>query len=217
MDPLTGALVMGGVSAVGSYLTNQSNQKFAGDQANQQMNFQQRMSDTSYQRAVADMKAAGLNPALAYQQGGASTPGGAMGSSQAENPLEKLGASAVEVAMMKKELEKKQGEINLSGEMAKTQKTQQSANEASARAQNASAAKALTESQIMNDRRSAIKAEADFSEKENRLREKTLYIDYGAEKLNQIMGVANSAKTLKNRGTKIKEIFVDPKTGEILK
>ena len=38
--------------------------------------WQEHMSNTSYQRAVEDMRKAGINPILAYANGGASTPGG---------------------------------------------------------------------------------------------------------------------------------------------
>lgn len=52
-------------------------------QAERQMDFQERLSGTAYQRAMSDMRSAGLNPILAYAQGGASTPGGAMGTAGA--------------------------------------------------------------------------------------------------------------------------------------
>lgn len=52
-------------------------------EALKQREYATQMSNTAYQRAHADMRAAGLNPYLMYQQGGASTPGGAVASAGA--------------------------------------------------------------------------------------------------------------------------------------
>jgi hypothetical protein len=79
--------MMGGVLGfIGQQQTNQKNWDIAdaanaasAQQAANQMAFQERMRETQYQTAVDDMKKAGLNPMLAYSQGGAGTPTGAMG------------------------------------------------------------------------------------------------------------------------------------------
>ena len=57
--------------------------QFEHDEAELYRNWLETQSNTAYQRAVADMKKAGLTPALAYQQSGASTPSGAMASGSA--------------------------------------------------------------------------------------------------------------------------------------
>jgi hypothetical protein len=81
-----GGAVGGVLGFIGQQQTNQKNWDIAqaanaasAEQARAQMNFQERMRETQYQTAVEDMKKAGLNPMLAYSQGGAGTPSGAMG------------------------------------------------------------------------------------------------------------------------------------------
>lgn len=80
------------------------NRQFQADQAHMNRQFQERMRNTEWQAAVADMHAAGINPALAYSQGGASSPGGSMPGGATAAAAENTANSAFQAAMQSKQL-----------------------------------------------------------------------------------------------------------------
>lgn len=216
---ILGAAIAGGTSLLGGILGNEANRRntaasnaqaakntAAANATNLQIarentQFQERMSNSAYQRAMADMGKAGLNPMLAYQQGGAGTPTGSTATMQAapvqtpnyQDPLAPAVSSAmntyqttntVKIAAQQLGINQANSSADIALKAAQAQATANSAK------------KTLTEIDILNARAKKEKLEGKFYDSEHG---KNFYY---LQKLNEAVGGSldslNGAKKLLN-------------------
>lgn len=190
-------------SSTFNMLEAEKNRKFQEMSAQKQMDFQKEMSSTAYQRAVQDMRAAGINPMLAYMQGGASSPAGASGSGDSasasggssggsgpslhvpdysglKDVLPKALSTAFEVMSVTRDLKQKDAQYALT--MAQNNATTEAA-----RVSAASAKKLATESELLESQKKAVEQEGKFREGKAWINEKMKYWDALMDRLNRMM------------------------------
>jgi len=113
------------LSAIGSFFGQREANEANVDLSREQMVFQERMANTSYQRQVADLKAAGLNPMLGFMHAsGAPSPTGSMpvmhsaGGAAAQAAGEGL-SRVSEHRMRLRDIRKREQEVNIQAPLEK--------------------------------------------------------------------------------------------------
>lgn len=171
------------------------NRVFQDQQADDQRAFQQANSDTVWQRGVRDMQSAGLNPMLAYSQGGNPAPAGAAGSgSQASagspgnavNPYAAAGASAgqwAQIENVQAQTSKTKAEEDLvRAQIPKTQQDEEVARSNAVLLKNL-AVKAMYDTDLSAAQKKKVEAEVD----EVIAKTKNLDADTRLKKVNEVL------------------------------
>jgi len=126
-----GAVIGAGIGAISSAFGASRQNEAAKDAASAQMAFQRESAQNQYQWAMADMRKAGLNPILAYKQGGSGTLGGSSYSPVNVGAAASQGAasgvsSAIAARRINADLDKVRADTKLSRQQEWTEQYKQS-------------------------------------------------------------------------------------------
>ena len=156
---------MGDIVTGGAVSNLQSQQQTNAAQvalAENQTQFQERMSNTAHQRQVADLRAAGINPMLSAQLGGATTPQGALAQLQAPTPGA-IGAGVAQSGMtafnMSQQAKNNSSTRNLQASQVDVAGKQSALMETQAEKTTANAQEARANTALLNERKAQVRAE----------------------------------------------------------
>lgn len=137
------------------------------EQARENRTWSELMSNSAYQRATEDMKKAGINPMVAFSQGGASTPSASAASLVAEQRgqmLQAASSSAKDALNMALDLKTKDANLTLAQAATEEKNTQTQVNNATAKNIKEVTKRVGLENEALKTRLPVVKAEAKTQE-----------------------------------------------------
>lgn len=168
----------------------QNNSAFNAAEAEKNRAFQKDQSDTVWQRGTRDMMAAGLNPMLAYSQGGNPASAGAQASAGApgnmQNPYAAAGASAgqwAQIENVQADTKKKHAEEELTRAQIPNTQQQEEVHRSNAALIKNLAVKALYDTDLSAAQKKKVESEID----EVIAKTKNLEVDTRVKAVNEIL------------------------------